>query len=128
MAGIVNLLLGYIWSCFQSRQRLQSEIIVLRHQLNVLQRKAPKRPRLSDGDRVLFVWLYRLFPGVADAITIVRPETIIGWHWAGFLAWWRWKSRNRGGRPKVDRELRDLIHRICEDNPLWGAPRITANC
>jgi hypothetical protein len=73
---------------------------------------------------VLFVWLYWLFPGVADAITIVRPETIIGWHRAGFRAWWRWKSRNRRGRPKVNHELRDLIHRMCNENPLWGAPRI----
>ena len=124
MAGLVNILLGYVWSCFQSRQRLQAEIVVLRHQLNILRRKAPKRPRLSNSDRGLFVWLHRLFPGIAGAITIVRPETVIGWHRAGFRAWWRWKSRNLGGRPKVDCELRDLIRRMCEENPLWGAPRV----
>ena len=61
---------------------------------------------------------------IADAITIIRPETLIGWRRAGFRAWWRWKSRNRGSRPKVDRELRDLFHRMCEQNPLWGPPRI----
>jgi transposase InsO family protein len=72
----------------------------------------------------VFVWLYRLFPAIGDAITIVRPETIIRWHRAGFRTWWRWKSRNLGGRPKVDRELRDLVRRMCSDNPLWGAPRI----
>src|ERR1035437_8065425 len=105
MAGLVNVLLGYVWSCFQSHERLKVEIVVLRHQLNVLRRKAPKRPKLSCSD-------------------IVRPETVIPWHRMGFRAWWRWKSRNLGGRPKVDRELRDLIRRMCEENPLWGAPRI----
>jgi hypothetical protein len=124
MGGFVNILLGYVWSCFQSRQRLQAEIVVLRHQLNILRRKTPKRPKLSNSDRVLLVWLYRLFPGIVGAVTIIRPETVIGWHRAGFRVWWRWKSRNRGGRPKVDRELRDLIHRMRNENPLWGASRI----
>jgi transposase InsO family protein len=68
--------------------------------------------------------MHRLFPSIASAITIVRPETVIGWHRAGFRAWWCRKSRNLGGRPPVDRELRDLIRRMCEENPLWGAPRI----
>ena len=124
MAGLANLLLGYVWSSFQSRERLKAEIIVLRHQLNILRRKAPKRPRLLGNDRALFVWLHHLFPSIAGAITIIRPATVIGWHRAGFRAWWRWKSRNLGGRPKVDRELRDLIRRMCEENRLWGAPRI----
>ena len=96
MAGLVNLLLGYIWSCFQSHECLKAEIVVLRHQLNVLRRKAPKRPKLSGSDRALFVWLCRLFPSIASAITIVRPETVIRWHQAGFRTWWRWKSRNQG--------------------------------
>ena len=124
MTGLVNLLLGYIWSCFQSHECLKAEIVVLRHQLNVLRRKAPKRPKLSGSDRALFVWLCLLFPSIASAITIVRPETVIRWHQEGFRTWWRWKSRNQGGRPKVDRELRNLIRRMCEENPLWGAPRI----
>jgi transposase InsO family protein len=124
MLALVNLLFCYIWNCFQSHECLKAEIVVLRHQLNVLRRKAPKRVKLSGSDRTLFVWLYRLFPGIADAIAIVSPETVIRWHRAGFRTWWRWKSRNQGGRPEVDRELRDLIHRMCEENPLWGAPRI----
>src|ERR1017187_9714285 len=98
MVFFVNLLLGYIWSCFQSHERLKAEIVVLRHQLNVLRRKVPKRPKLSGSDRMLFAWLYRLFPDIADAIAIVRPETLIRWHRAGYRAWWRWKSRNLGGR------------------------------
>lgn len=124
MAGLVSVLLGYVWSCFKSHERLKAEIVVLRHQLNILRRKVPKRPKLSGSDRALFVWVFRLFPSIADAVTIVRPKTLIRWHRAGFRAWWRWKSRNLGGRPKVNRELRDFIHRICAENPLWGAPRI----
>jgi hypothetical protein len=124
MSGLFKILLAYVWSCFQSRERLKAEIIALRHQLNILGRKVPKRPRLSGGDRTVFVWLYRLFPQIADAFTVVRPETVVGWHRAGFRTWWRWKSRNPGGRPKVDQELRDMIRQMCRENPLWGAPRI----
>lgn len=118
MAGLVNILLRYVWSCFQSHESLKAENVVLRHQLNILRRKVLKRPKLSGSDRMLFVWLYRLFPGIADAITIVRPETLIRWHRAGVRAWWHWKSRNLGGRQKVDRELRNLIHRMCAENPV----------
>ena len=66
----------------------------------------------------------RICPNIVGAVTIIRPETVIGWHRAEFRAWWRWKSRNLGGRPKIDREMRDLIHRMCAENPLWGAPPI----
>ena len=72
----------------------------------------------------MFVWLYRRFPDIGNAAAIVRPETIIRWHRMGFRAWWRWKSHNPGGRPEIDQEPRDLVRRMCEENPLWGAPRI----
>ncbi len=124
MVSFFRLLLGYLWDRYRSRERLRVEILVLRHQLNVLRRKAPKRLRLSGGDRAFFVWIHQLFPDIGNAIAIVRPETIIRWHRMGFRAWWRWKSRNTGGRPKIDQELRDLVRRMCEENPLWGAPRI----
>ena len=124
MADLVRLLREFILDCLRSPEQLRAENTILRHQLNVLRRKAPKRLKLSNGDRALFIWLYRLFPRVAGAITIIRPETVISWHRTGFTAWWRWKARNRGGRPKVDRELRDIIHRMCNENPLCGAPRI----
>ena len=122
--GFVKLRLAFIRDCFRSQEQLKSENTALRHQLNVQQRKGPKRPPLSGSDKALFVWLYRLFLAITGAIRIVQPETVIGWHRAGFRAWWRWKSRNRGGRPKVDQVLRDLIRRMPEENPLWGAPRI----
>ena len=124
MADIIKLLLAFIPDCFRSQEQLKAENAALRHQLNVVCRKIPKRPQLSGTDRALFVWLYRLFPRVIGAITIIQPETVIGWHRAGFRSWWRWKSRSRGGRPKIDQELRDLIRRMCEENALWGAPRV----
>ena len=124
MAGLLKLLWAFVGDCFRSPEQLRAENTVLRHQLNILQRKTPQRPSLSGTDRALFVWLYRFFPCAMAAIAIIRPETVIGWHRAGFRTWWRWKARNRGGRPKVDSELRDLIRRMCQENPLWGAPRI----
>src|SRR5277367_423497 len=94
------------------------------HQLNVLRRKSPQRLTFSSIDRLVFAGLYRLAPDVLDALKIVRPETVIRWHRAGFRAYWRWKSRQRGGRPKTPLEIRQLIREISLANPLWGAPRI----
>jgi transposase InsO family protein len=82
------------------------------------------RVRLTDGDRLFFTQLYRWFPTILKAITIVRPETLVRWHRAGFRRYWRWKSRSLGGRPQIGADLRALIRRMRDDNPLWGAPRI----
>ena len=84
----------------------------------------PKRPHLNNTDRFLFVWLYHWFPSGLGAIAIVRPETIIRWHRTGFRAYWRGRSRNHVGRPKVSPELRTLIGEMSWANPLWGAPHI----
>src|SRR5262245_38733701 len=116
-----------IWCAFigllRSRAALEAEILCLRHQLNVLRRKSPARVSFSNVDRLVFAGLYRLAPGVLEALKIVRPETVIRWHRAGFRAYWRW-NRPRGGRPKTPAEIRELIHEISAANPLWGAPRI----
>jgi hypothetical protein len=101
MADILTLIWGTLADFFRSRADLQTEIIALRHQLNVLQRKRPKWPVFSNADRLLFVWLYRWVPGILNALSIVKPETVIGWHRRGFRAFWRWKSRSTAGRPKV---------------------------
>src|ERR1019366_7894572 len=106
MTDLPKLILGVMASLFKSRARLEAEILVLRQQINVLRRRAPKRPHLNNNDRFLFVWLYRWFPSILGAIAIVRPETIICWHRIGFRAYCRWRSRNRVGRPKVSAELR----------------------
>src|SRR5262245_47795644 len=97
---------------FRPRSELQAEILVLRHQLNVLRRKAKGRPRLTSWDRLQFVWLYRLCPSVLDAVAIFDPDTLIRWHRNGFRAYWRWKSRSRGGRPKIPEEVRKLIREM----------------
>jgi hypothetical protein len=99
MFAIAFLFVRVLCDCFKSRRLLEAEVLVLRHQLNVLQLRTPRRLCLTWIDRALFVLLYRGFPRILDAITIVRPETIVGWHRKGFAAFWRWKSRPPGGRP-----------------------------
>src|SRR6202043_3040667 len=104
--------------------RLEAENAVLRHQLNVLRRRPHGRVRLTNSDRWFFIQLYRRFPSILQVLTIIRPETLVRWHRAGFRCCWRLKSRRRGGRPQIDTELRVLIRRMSVENPLWGAPRI----
>src|ERR1700730_13065568 len=111
-------------SRLKSRASLEAENLVLRQQVIVLSRQSRSRVRLRNIDRLIFVWLYRFFPAILNTITVVKPETVIRWHRRGFRAYWRWKSRRRGGRPKIDREIRDLIRRMSKENSLWGAPRI----
>jgi hypothetical protein len=124
MVEFLNKLLLVARSRLRSRARLEAENLVLRQQVIVLSRKSRSRVWLRNIDRLIFVWLYRLFPSILNAITLVKPETVIGWHRRGFRAYWRWKSRRRGGRPRINREIRDLIRRMNKENPLWGAPRI----
>jgi transposase InsO family protein len=107
---------------FRTRRQLAIEILALRHQLGVLQRSV-KRPRLSSADRGLWVLLSRTWVHWSDALIIVKPATVIGWHRAGFRWYWAWRSRAKGGRPALDPEVRALIRRMATAN-LWGAPRI----
>jgi hypothetical protein len=124
MIGFLILLLHVLVSPFKTQARLQAEIVLMRHQLNLLPRRVPGKPRLTPADRLLFVWLYRLVPSLLNAAAIIQPDTIVRWHRAGFRSYWRWKSRSRGGRPKVPAEVRNLIRRMSVENSLWGAPRI----
>jgi hypothetical protein len=125
MIAIGLLFLRMLCDCFKPQQRLEAEILVLRHQLNVLQQRTPRhRLHLRWVDRALFIWLYRHCPRILDAITIVRPETVVRWHRRGFAAYWRWKSRSPGGRPRIAQEVRDLIRRMSFENPLWGATKM----
>src|ERR1700733_7583801 len=98
MRDVCSLISLALIGLFRSRASLQAEILTLRHQLNVLRRKSPRRLTFNSIDRLVFAGLYRLAPGMLDALKIVRPETVIRWHRAGFRAYWRWKSRPRGGR------------------------------
>jgi hypothetical protein len=124
MIDFLRLLACALTGPFQSRARLEVEILVLRHQLNVLRRKAPKRVALRSIDRLVFAGLYCLAPGALNALKILKPETVIRWHRAGFRTYWRRKSRAGGGRPKTSLEVRQLIRDMSIANPLWGAPRI----
>jgi hypothetical protein len=101
MIAFLSLLLHVVVSPFKTKARLEAEIVLLRHQLNVLRRRVPSTAKLVVADRLLFVWFYRLFPSVLNAVTIVQPETIIRWHRTGFRLYWRWK-KSSGGDPPVD--------------------------
>ena len=124
MIALIRFVLAVLASPFKSKNRLEAENAVLRHQLIVLRRKLKGRARLTNNDRRFFVWMYRWFPTILKVVTIVQPETLVRWHRAGFRRHWRWKSRSRGGRPQVELELRTLIRQMSMENQLWGAPRI----
>ena len=124
MIGLLCFVLTVLASPFKSKIRLEAENAVLRHQLIVLRRKMCGRVQLATGDRWFFVQLFRWFPSILKVLTIIRPETLVRWHRAGFRSYWRWKSRSLGGRPQIDADLRALIRRMSIENPLWGAPRI----
>ena len=124
MIGLLCFILAVLASPFKSKLRLEAENAVLRHQLNVLRRRLHGRVRLTNHDRWFFIQLYRWFPAILQVLTIIQPETLVRWHRAGFRCYWRWKSRPRGGRPRIDTALRILIRRMSVENPLWRAPRI----
>jgi hypothetical protein len=123
MSDLCRLIWCALIGLFRPRAAL-AEILVLRHQLNVLRRKSPQRLAFSNVDRLVFTALYRAAPGVLDALKILKPQTVIRWHRAGFRAYLRWKSRPRSGRPETPADIRPLIRDMSIANPLWGAPRI----
>ena len=124
MIALAYFVLAVLASQFKSKSRLEAENAALRHQLIVLRRKVRGRVQLTNGDRWFFIQLYRWFPSILEALTIIRPETLVRWHRVGFRFYWCWKSRTRGGRPQIETDLRGLIRRMSIENPLWGAPRI----
>ena len=107
----------------RSRGDTALELLALRQQVAVLKRKRP-RPRLGRLDRLFWIALRELWSRWTEVLVIVRPETVVGWHRAGFRLYWRWRSRPRGGRPKITDEIRGLIRRLAAENPDWGAPKI----
>ena len=104
MIALVCFVLAVLSSPFKSKSRLEVENAALRHQLVVLRRKLKGRARLTNSDRWFFVQLYRWFPSILQVFTIIRPETLVRWHRAGFRRYWRWKSNSRGGRPRIEIE------------------------
>ena len=124
MIGLLCFVLAVLASPFKSKLLLEAENAVLRHQLIVLRRKLKGRARLTNNDRWFFLQMYRCFTSILKVVTIVQFETLVSWHRAGFRHYWRWKSRRRGGRPRIEVELRALIRQMSTENLLWGAPRI----
>jgi transposase InsO family protein len=124
MIGLFCFVLAVLASPFKSKLRLEAENAVLRHQLIVLRRRVRGRAQPTNNDRWFLVQMYRWFPSILKVVTIVQPETLVRWHRAGFRRYWRWKSNSRGGRPRIEMELRALIRRMSMENQLWGAPRI----
>jgi putative transposase len=108
----------------RNRAALHLEILALRHQLQVAERSRARRVRLTWADRLLWVWLSKVWADWRAAVLIVRPETVLAWHRRGFRLLWTWRSRRRLGRPGVPADIRTLIRTMAEANPLWGAPRI----
>jgi hypothetical protein len=112
-------------SILRSRLDLQLEILALRHQIGVFERSVRKRPRLTPTDRLLWVSLFRIWRHWRSTLLIVKPETVVAWHRKGFRLFWSWKVRHgQRGRPAIPRQTRDLIRRMCRENPASGAPRI----
>ena len=132
MRDVCSLIWLALIGLFRSRASLQAEILTLRHQLNVLRRKSPQRLTFSSIDRLVFAGLYRLAPGVLDALKIVRPETVIRWHRAGFRVYWHWKSRPRGGRPQTPLEIRHLVRKMSlivgRTTDSWRASQARHRC
>jgi hypothetical protein len=112
MVALIFVIFNLVASVFKSKSRLETENAALRHQLTVLQRKVRGRVHFTDSDRLFFIQLYRWFPAVLNAISIIRPETLVRWHRAGFRRYWRWRSCSLGGRPQIDADLRALIRRM----------------
>src|SRR5271165_2778344 len=122
MHKAVRSIVSVVARRLRSRAAAELENLALRHQLHVLRRRRPGRPRLFTIDRLLWIWLYRIWPRCLDAMVLVKPATVVQWHRQGFRLFWRWRSKS--GRPSVVREIRALIRQMSSANPLWGAPRI----
>jgi len=124
MLDLCRIIFGIVVDLFRPRAALEAEILVLRQQIIVLRRSRPNRVPLLAVDRMVLGWVCQLFPKTREALAIVRPDTVVRWHRAGFRCYWRWISRSRTGRPAVPGEIRQLIRQMSVANPLWGAPRI----
>jgi transposase InsO family protein len=114
-------LLAYLRAFLCTRHDLGLEILALRQQVAVLKRKHP-RPRLGNLDRWFWLALRRCWPRWTQALIVVKPETVVGWHRAGFRLYWR--LRSRGGGRKIGADVFETARRIAQENPSWGAPRI----
>src|SRR6266516_2513095 len=128
MFALLRFFLALFSSLFKSKSRLEAENAALRRQVIVLQRKVRGRVHFTNSDRLFLIQLYRWFPSVLKVITIIRPETLVRWHRAGFRRYWRWKSRPLGGRPQIAADLRALIRRMSIDIRCGARRASMASC
>jgi len=124
MLEILHLLGSLLADLSKPRRRLEAEYLFLRHQLNIALRRAPPRLPLRGSDRALMVWLVWLWPSLLGAAQVIQSDTILRWHRAGVRGYWRWKLPGRAGRPRINRDSRELIRRMSQENLLWGASPI----
>src|SRR5215469_15417085 len=123
MLVFLTTLLAVLPSILRSRAVVELENLALRHQIGVLQSSAAKRLKLTSGERLLWICLSSLWHDWRSALAIVKPETVLAWHRAGFRLFWTWKVRRRQpGRPAISRQVRDLIRTMCRENPTWLRP------
>src|SRR6476661_8602670 len=128
MVGLLCFVFAILASPLKSRCRLEAENAALRHQLIILCRQRHVRVRLTNNDRWFFIQMYRWFPSVLKVLTVVRPETLVRWHRAGFRSYWRWKSRSRRGRPQIETDLRALIRRMSIENRCGERRAFMVSC
>jgi hypothetical protein len=121
----IKACLGLVRDAVRGRAKLIAENALLRQQVVVLQRGAP-RPRLKPRDRWTIAAVTKIFPALLGAVTIVRPETVMGWHRSFWRLLWRRRSQRPVGRPPIDVDTRALIRRMWKENPLWGENVIAA--
>jgi len=122
LKSVIRLLFETLKFIFMTKQGLILENLMLRQQLNIYKRKN-KKPKLKNIDRIILVWISRIFSDWKSALVVVKVSTLIGWHKKGFKLYWKRKSR-RVGRPNIDWELIKLIRRMQKENPLWSPQRI----
>jgi transposase InsO family protein len=123
MKNFLRLLFNIFWGSDKTAE-LVLENLALRQQLTTMKRSI-KRPQLRCRDRLFWVFLSRFWSNWREALVIVKADTVVRWHKKSFKLFWKFKSRRKGpGRPPVSPEIRDLVRKMLEANPLWGAPRI----
>jgi putative transposase len=124
MLSVVSILLASLSVWFRSRLSVQMELLALRHQV-VVYKQSVSRPKLRPTDRLLWVWLSRLWPGWQEVLAFVQPRTVIAWQKKRFRNYWRRLSQSgKPGRPAIAKEVRELIQDMWQSNPTWGSPRI----
>ena len=124
MLEYLHLLVGLFRTVLHSRADLVAENLLLRQQLTVLTRPTRRRPRLRSGDKLCWVVVRSLRRDWRHHLVLVRPDTVVRWHRHTWKVFWRWRSHDRLGRPRLSAEVRELIARMARENPSWGSQRI----